>query len=144
MKEIRTEIIINAPVEKVWDVFSKFEDYPNWNPFIKSISGEMEVGEALEVVMQLPDSNKMTFKARGDRMCRKTKNSGGLENYLFKGLFDGEHYFIFSRIDDNSTRLIHGEKLWGILVPVFKKVLVKTEKGFEMMNEALKAECEEN
>ena len=32
-KEIKTEILINAIPEKVWSIFTNFDNYPNWNPF---------------------------------------------------------------------------------------------------------------
>ena len=37
-KEIKTEILINATPEKVWSILTSFDNYPNWNPFIKSIT----------------------------------------------------------------------------------------------------------
>ncbi len=33
MKEIHTEIEINAPAGKVWRVLTDFPSYPEWNPF---------------------------------------------------------------------------------------------------------------
>jgi hypothetical protein len=36
-KEIKTEILINATPEKVLSILTIFDNYPNWNPFIKSI-----------------------------------------------------------------------------------------------------------
>jgi uncharacterized protein YndB with AHSA1/START domain len=35
MKEIRTEILINAQAYKVWKALTDFNSYPSWNPFIK-------------------------------------------------------------------------------------------------------------
>lgn len=59
------------------------------------------------------------------------------------GLFDGEHYFVLKE-EKNKTRFNHGEKFSGILVDIFGKTLEKTRSGFELMNAALKAECEKN
>lgn len=39
-KEIRSEIHIGASPAKVWQVLSAFEHYPEWNPFVKKLSGE--------------------------------------------------------------------------------------------------------
>ncbi|WP_236025435.1 SRPBCC family protein [Flavobacterium geliluteum] len=38
--EIKTQIIIHASPDKVWAVLTDFENYPNLNSFIKSITGE--------------------------------------------------------------------------------------------------------
>src|SRR5208337_3854746 len=39
MKEIHTEIEINAPAEKVWKVLTDFAAYPEWNPFVRCGAG---------------------------------------------------------------------------------------------------------
>lgn len=39
MREIRTEIIIAAPIEKIWAILINFSSYPRWNPFIRNIEG---------------------------------------------------------------------------------------------------------
>ena len=46
-KEIKTEVLINALPEKVWSVLTNVEEYPNWNPFIKWIKGDLEVGNKI-------------------------------------------------------------------------------------------------
>ena len=35
VKELHSEIEINAPVERVWEVLTDFASYPRWNPFIR-------------------------------------------------------------------------------------------------------------
>ena len=57
-----------------------------------------------------------------------------------RGIFDGEHYFLLEEAN-GQTKFIHGEEFAGILVPLMQKTLEKTEKGFILMNEALKKEC---
>lgn len=42
--EIKTEILINAAPEKIWAILTDFDNYPNWNPFIKTIEGRVEIG----------------------------------------------------------------------------------------------------
>jgi len=41
MKKIETEIIINTTPERVWEILIDFENYPNWNPFIRAIVGDL-------------------------------------------------------------------------------------------------------
>ncbi len=61
---------------------------------------------------------------------------------LFPGIFDGEHYFILEEKGENNTLLTHGELFSGLLVGLLGGMLAKTEAGFRLMNEALKAKCE--
>jgi hypothetical protein len=45
-------------------------------------------------------------------------------------------------LENNKTKFIHGEKFSGLLVPLVGKMLDKTKKGFQLMNESIKNECE--
>ena len=49
MRELHTEIEIAAPPERVWAVLTDFGSYPEWNPFIRQISGHPAVGSHLDV-----------------------------------------------------------------------------------------------
>jgi len=40
MREVRTEIEIVASAPSVWRVLTGFELYPEWNPFIRKVSGQ--------------------------------------------------------------------------------------------------------
>jgi hypothetical protein len=141
MEKIETEILIEASPNKVWELLMDFPGYPEWNPFIKSISGSAAVGGQITVRIEPPDSGGMSFKPR------VLKNDPVYEfrwkgKLLFPGLFDGEHYFLLHSVSDRSTRLIHGEIFSGILPPLLKSTLRKTAQGFEMMNLALKMKAE--
>lgn len=49
MLELRAEIEIEAPVERIWEVLTDFEEFPEWNPFIRRIRGTSQVGSRLDV-----------------------------------------------------------------------------------------------
>lgn len=143
MSTIKTHIVIKAPAEKVWETLMDFENHPKWNPFIKSITGNKDVGGTLTVSIKPPNGGGMTFKPLviANKTNEEFRWSGKL---LFKGLFDGEHYFLLETVDPNTTVFTHGEKFSGLLVGIFGKMLEKTKEGFEQMNEALKSECEKS
>jgi hypothetical protein len=142
-KEIKTEILINATPTKVWSILVNFENYPNWNPFIKSIKGNLKVGNKIMARIEPPEANGMTFKPT-ILTLETNKELKWLGHLLFPGLFDGEHKFELIDNADGTTTFIQSEKFNGILVPLFKKLLDNNSKrGFEEMNEALKKECEQ-
>ena len=91
-KELYTEIEINAAPEKVWRILTDFEAYPNWNPFIKKIKGNLAVGEKLEVFIQPSGAKGMTFKPTL-LTVEKEKELRWLGKLFVSGLFDGEHFF---------------------------------------------------
>ena len=61
-KLIYSEITIKASPEKVWQIFTNFEKYPEWNPFIKLVKGMPTKGEKIETFLQLPEKKGMAFK----------------------------------------------------------------------------------
>lgn len=135
--EIKTEIVINAEPNKVWETLTDFENYRNWNPFVKSLTGEVKTGNHIHV--QLPGMN---FKPKVLKF-EKNKEFRWLGHLLFKGIFDGEHFFKLIDNKNGTTKFEHGEKFSGILVPLFKKKLMaETKTGFMEMNKRLKIESE--
>jgi hypothetical protein len=141
MKNIQTEILINTDITKVWDVLMDFDNYPKWNPFITSISGERILGTRLTVSINPPGGNGMTFKPT-ILTLEANKEFRWKGKLGINGIFDGEHYFILESVDKDITKFIHGEKFSGLLVPFVRKMLDKTQKGFQLMNESIKKECE--
>lgn len=141
MKQIETKITIAAKPEKVWQVLTDFQNHPKWNPFVKSIEGEQKVGGKLKVSIQPPGGKGMTFKPVVLQFSpnREFRWQGKLG---VKRIFDGEHYFLLKENGANQTTFIHGEKFSGILVAMMGNALNDTKKGFELMNKALKVECE--
>jgi len=137
-KEIKTEILINASPEKLWAILTDFESYSKWNPFIKSITGNVVVGHTIVARLEPPEASGMTFKPKV-LSFDKNKKFSWLGHLLFPGLFDGEHQFKLIDNGNGTTTFIQSEKFQGILVPLFKKMLdVNTVNGFNQMNQKLK------
>lgn len=137
-KEIKTEIIIEATPQKIWTILTDFKNYPNWNPFIKSIIGNVKVGNKINARIEPPNATGMTFKPT-ILIYDTNKKLSWIGNLFIKGLFDGEHTFEIIDNKNGSCTFIQSEKFNGILVPLFKKMLdVNTIQGFDLMNEKLK------
>lgn len=138
-KTIQTEITIHAPKATIWNILMNFKEYPQWNPFIQSISGNTHVGEQLSISLQPPGGSAMKFKPM-IQQSEDQKIFSWLGKLFVKGLFDGHHSFTLEALDQNKTRLIHAEQFSGLLVGMIN--LQKTEDGFRLMNEALKQRAE--
>jgi hypothetical protein len=142
-KEIKTEILIHATPERVWSILANFENYPNWNPFITTIKGDVKVGNKITARIEPPETKGMTFKPR-ILTLEKDKELKWLGHLLVAGLFDGEHKFELIDNGNGTTTFWQSEKFKGILVPLFKKQLdTNTKKGFEEMNRKLKELAEQ-
>lgn len=142
MKEIFSEIDINISADKLWNILTDFNAFPEWNPFVKSIEGHIKVGEKFKVFLQLPDSKGMTFRPK----CLKVEQNKELRwigHLIIPGLFDGEHIFIIETVEDNKVRFIQKELFKGLFTSlIMKSIEDKTRRGFEAMNQALKERAE--
>jgi hypothetical protein len=142
MLEIRTEIDIAASPARVWSVLMDFPAHPAWNPFVRAISGTPRIGERLVVSIQPEGGKGMTFKPRV-LVADAHKEFRWLGHLLLPGIFDGEHFFQLQALAPDRTRLVHGERFSGLLVPLARASLEgPTRAGFVAMNHALKARAE--
>jgi hypothetical protein len=142
IKELRTEIIINASPSRIWNILMDFDKYPEWNPFIKSINGLQAKGNKLSARLEPPDSMGMTINPRILEVV-KEKEFRWLGHLMIPGLFDGEHIFELIDNKNGTTTFIQREKFSGILIPLLKKMLDdNTRRGFESMNQQLKTKSE--
>lgn len=141
-KELHTEIEIQASAGKIWEILADFESYPNWNPFIRTIRGEISEGSQLAVTIQPEGGKSMNFRPTVLKL-QANQEFRWLGRLLVPGLFDGEHYFRIEELSENSVRFIQGEQFRGILVPLLWGSMESgTKAGFEAMNAALKQQAE--
>ena len=138
MKQLHTEIVIQAPASKIWAVLMDFDRYPEWNPFILSIRGRAHLRERLKVTVQPQGSKPMTFTPRVT-MYKKEKQFAWLGQLIMTGLFDGHHIFEIEPLENGACKFIQREQFSGWLVPMFwNKLDTNTKAGFITMNEKLK------
>lgn len=141
-KALYTEIEIDAPKEIVWQHLTDTGSHASWNPFIRRFEGELTVGRQLSVTIQPPGGSAMDFspyvlKADQNKELRWIGRLG------FRGVFDGEHYFIVEDRPDGKTLFRHGETFSGVLAYVLFGFLEDTTRnGFKAMNAALKQRAE--
>jgi hypothetical protein len=117
-RQIFTSIEIDAPPNIVWEVLTDFKHFDQWNPFIRSVTGEATRGTQLQVQIHPPDGDSMMFRpvvlvAEAERELR------WLGRFLFAGVFDGEHCFQIEPLSDRRVRFMHSEAFSGLLVPFF-------------------------
>lgn len=135
--EIKTEIIINSPNKKVYEILTDLSDYQKWNPFIIKSEGIVRVGNRIKNTMKNGNKN-IVFKPK-ILEADGEKKFAWLGSIGIKGIFDGYQYFHLQPIEGNKVLLIHGEKFSGILARlIIKKIRKQTHHNFIMMNEAIK------
>ena len=142
MKEIRTEIEINAPAEHVWQILMEFPSFPEWNPFIQRIEGEAKQETRLDVFLKLPGKKGMKFRPR-ILTVEPGKELRWIGRLGIPGIFDGEHIFSIEPLGEDKIRFVQKEKFTGLLSSLLlRSIASSTKQGFKGMNEALKSRAE--
>jgi hypothetical protein len=142
MHEIQTEIDIESTPERLWSILTNFAAQSSWNPFIRSIQGAVATGARLTVSIQPVGGRAMTFRPTV-LVATPNVELRWVGHFLFRGVFDGEHYFQIASGKPGRVRFIQGEKFSGLLVGLAKATLEHgTRPGFVAMNQALKLRAE--
>ena len=137
---VETTVDIDANNEAVWNVLTAFASYDQWNPIMR-IDGLPEVGTKLVVHLKPHAGRGMTFKP-----TVLTATPGvelrWLGKLLFRGIADGEHFFILTTNKNGTTRLVHGERYSGVLVALAKGNPQRSAASYEAFSRALKHRVE--
>ena len=138
---IEATVEIGAPIDVVWEVLTDTDAFPEWNPFLVRVDGRFVEGERRAVRFSPPGGRATTMRPRvlvvdPPRELRWRGHLG------VPGLFDGEHRFTLEALGPDRTRLVQAEQFGGILVPLTKSLLRKTQQGFQAMNDALRTRAE--
>jgi hypothetical protein len=140
---IATEVEIDAPPARVWQVLVDLPAYAEWNPFIVEAAGRVAVGETLSLHMALPGREPMTIEPRllVVEPARELRWRGQL---FVPGLFDGEHVFVLTPLEGGRTRVDHFERFSGLLLPLAKLLIEDaTHEAFLALDAALAARAVE-
>lgn len=116
MKEIHTEIEINASGERVWRVLTNFTAYPKWNPFVRRLEGEVSVGARLHVYIQPSGGKGMSFRPTV-LVAEPNRELRWLGRQWLPGIFDGEHSFVIEPLGERNVRFVRRERFRGLLLP---------------------------
>ncbi len=141
MREIRSEIEIEAAPETVWQVLADFAAYPEWNPFIRTAEGELVTGGEIAVTIEPPGHRATGFRPKL-LSVQPGRGFSWLGHLFVPGIFDGEHIHVIEALGPDRARYSQREEFRGLLVPLLGTMLRDTERGFHAMNAALKARAE--
>ncbi len=135
MRTYHTEIIIAAPIHKVWESLLKVDDYPNWNPLVHRIEGDLSKdGKIRTTIIPL----RQTFAAKITALI--PPHQLVWEGHLISSfLLKGQHRYRLIEMENSQTKLEHGESFTGVLSYLIPAALLKRmETAFEEHNAALK------
>ena len=139
MKEYHTKIRINRPVKQVWQFLTDFDQYPNWNPLVGKLEGDIrEGGKIATTIVPLGKTyypRVLSYKENQELVWQGVQGA--------KFLIAGRHYYRLDKIEEGVTELQHGEYFTGILSNfISRSLLQKMEDTFVLHNEELKEQLE--
>jgi hypothetical protein len=142
MRQLRAEIEIDAPVERVWAVLVDFGAYRDWNPFMTSVTGHVEVGSCFSAQIEAPGARARTLKLRMRAVdpLRELRWTGAFPYHL-PGLLIGERVITLEPLLGDRVRVVHVTTFRGVLVRIVRWMYAY-QPGIELMNGALKMRAE--
>ena len=138
----RTTFPIDASADTVWDVLTDFERYPEWNPSLPSISGELQPGSTVSLTLAMPGRPSAKVKARfGDVEPGRRLTWHG--NVGADWLFAGTREFVIDPQEDGSVLFTHVEDVRGVLFPLFRAFMGSAiQRHHDALNVALTERAE--
>jgi hypothetical protein len=143
MKEISSQIAIDAPIATVWKCLADLGHWKDWNPIVTEASGDLAIGSTLHITMCGIDDQKGHKYSPVVTMCKAPNKFHWKAKMMAGFLFTNGKIFELEETS-SGTRLLHVETFSGLLVPLFWSKLNKGVKPMiQSMNTALKTLAEQ-
>jgi hypothetical protein len=136
-QEIITIIEIANPPERVWDALIAFDKWPAWHPSISEFTGRAEPGQRLRFRARSPEGGGAVTLKPTVRNADPGQLLRWRGHFLMPGLFDATHEFVLEPTA-LGTQVTQRERFTGVLVPLMRKVLARTERDNDRADRALK------
>lgn len=138
---VEHRIGIQAPAETIWEILYDLEGWKDWNPLYPEAHGVIRIGSVLDLTLALEGETPQQIKpvilewVPNDQIHWRLRMMGGLVSTT--------RFLELEQLDTASTIFSNGELIGGLLGPtVARRMGRKIYRGFEAMNQALKARAE--
>jgi len=121
-------------------VLVDFPAWKDWNLFIPSVSGTLEVGSRLCITVVPPGRKPMEFKpvVFTLRPFEEIVWGGSFLGFVYRG----DHTILLESTPSGGTRFRQVERFRGPVVLFMSRMIEATELGYHQMNRALKLRVE--
>lgn len=141
-RTVHTEIVVDAPPARVWEILADLGSYCDWNPMIRAAEGDLKPGARLRLLFHPPGTKKRTFRpiltvVAEARELRWRGRPG------VPAIIESDHFFILKEKNGNVTLLVHDMVFYGLIAPLVAWRTGRMLLGaFDAMNRALKERAE--
>lgn len=137
-EKIETKIVINQNVDHVWKLFTDTQSYSKWNTLFGIDKFPTYAGQQINIDFYDEERN-VQFQMKPEIKKIDQYHLEWEGKIYINGLFNGRHKFVFTKIDANTTELIHSEEFNGLLVPLLNYFVIQpTRLNFDKMNTSFK------
>lgn len=144
MAVVRAEIEIDAPPERVFDILTDLDAYPDWNPFTPRVESDLEIGSAVHLHARLRSAKRLSHQVeyvtaheRPHRICWGADIGA-------RFLIRADRCQTLTPLEGGGTRYVCTDEIRGWLTPLVIALFGDAmQRGFEDCAAALKQRAEQ-
>lgn len=136
------KVIINAPIEFVWDVLVDLDQYPQWNPFTVKVDTTLKIGDPVYLHVKMGSKKQRVQKEQVRAVTRPYKLAWGMKiwNDFFLTALREQ---LLEPCGEGACTYVTSDAFNGILTSLIVKTFGKDiEEGFNAVAYALKERAE--
>ncbi|MEW6154926.1 MAG: SRPBCC domain-containing protein [Actinomycetota bacterium] len=134
---LRTETVVGAPPERVWDVLADFEGWDGWNPTLFGADGPPRAGAEVRMTLRM-GRLKVPMRQQVRIVDPPRQLTWRSRQMVPASLFDVLRSFLLEPVGEDQTRLVQTETATGLLArPVMAVIGRSVRRGYDDLAEAL-------
>ena len=138
MKKYNASTHINASPQQIWDILVDGASYPQWDPGMVRIEGQLSPGEKVKFFTKFSPDQAFAVKITQFEPSKKMVFTGGMP----LGLFKSERTHTLTPDSDGGTHFHTEEIFSGLLLPLFGRSIPDLTDNFEAFAAGLKQRAE--
>lgn len=129
---------IEAEPQVVWDLLTTAADYPDWNPAVLGVEGEIEDGATIRLTSVVNPKRQFKLKVTDVRPPNHMVWWDGMPLGLFKGV----RTFDVTANGDGTSEFEMEEVYSGLMAPLITKSIPNQTEAFNQFADGLKRAAE--
>lgn len=129
---------IEAEPQVVWDLLTTAADYPDWNPAVLGVEGEIEDGATIRLTSVVNPQRQFKLKVTDVRPPNHMVWWDGMPLGLFKGV----RTFDVTANGDGTSEFEMEEVYSGLMAPLITKSIPDQTEAFNQFADGLKRAAE--
>ena len=138
MKVFQATTTIAAAPETIWAILTNASAYPEWDPGVERIEGQIAPGEKITAYTKLSPGRAFPVTVTAFEPSRKMIWASGMP----LGLFKGERTFTLAPQSQGTTTFTLREEFSGPLLPLIGRSIPNMTATFEQFAAGLKSRAE--